>query len=145
MLIEGGSNGLPDLTVTNLVLAAESGSSGDGVNFNFNLNYSGAEPAGTFIWIRAYLSEDDQIDSNDFFTSSRIRQENIPPGTTNIMGSFGIPFSIPNGNYYLILDADATDHIDESNENNNTVAAPFEVIEISTTCLLYTSPSPRDS
>ena len=139
-------------------------------SYQFEIRNDGATISNaTSFEVNAFISSDPTISPDDisvgtfeFFglASNDFKRQN--GGTT-------LP-NLANGSYYLIVEADPTNSIGETNESNNTRALPFtignnsnqpdltlqnlaltdltvrtgEVLNYTFDCLLYTSPSPRD-
>lgn len=120
---------LPDLVLTNLQAPA-SGTTGSVVNFSFKLNNIGtAAAAGDYV-IGAYLSTDNAWSSNDVLAGI-VPTGNTPVNfNTTVPASITVPAGTAPGSYFLIVLADKDNVIQESNENNNTVSAAFQVTGI---------------
>ncbi len=121
----GGGNE-PDLTVSNLTNLASSGSVGEVVSFNFDLNNIGTITAIGSYNINTYISTDDSFSNDDVLVGE------VPTGDTPVGTIAAVPaaITIPNlsdGNYFLIVVADALNQISESNENNNNISTSFEI------------------
>ena len=156
--IEGGSNNnFPDLRLTDMQSPA-SVTAGIAAFFNFDLVNSGNTIASGDYLIEFYLSTDNNFSNNDTWVGE-LSTGNTPVGTIdNVPGGITIPAGSSAGNYYLLGVVDADKVIEESNENNNTIARAISVqnnnggnecgfiktYNNNNICLLYTSPSPRD-
>ncbi len=117
---------LPDLTLTNLVAPA-SGTVGSVVNFTFKLNNIGNITASGSYVIGEYLSTDDVWSQNDVLAGT-VPTGNTPVNfNTTVPAAITVPAGMQPGNYYLICVVDNGNVINESNENNNTVSAAFQV------------------
>ena len=123
----GGSGGnKPDLTVSNLTNFANGVTVGDIENFNFNLNNVGNATATNEYTIGAYVSNDNNLSSDDILAGS-INTGNTFVGTDpNIPASITVP-NVSNGTYWLILKADINNTINESNEINNAISIMFNI------------------
>ncbi len=122
----GSSTSDIDLTVNNITNLPASGTPGSVVNFNFNLNNLGTSTVSDSYIIGMYLSTDATYSSDDSFVG-QIPTGGTPPGTiANIPAAISLT-GISDGSYYLIVVADKDNNVAESNENNNTISAPFNV------------------
>ncbi len=78
---------------------------------------------------RLYLSHDAVLDPQDLplsYNNDWGASALLPPGGS--YGSTNVQVQVPveeNGDYYLILLTDWSDTVQETNENNNTIAVPF--------------------
>ena len=70
---------------------------------------------------RVYLSLDNQLDAGDALVGSVTAD--IPNGDTLVPVTITVPPGTPDGDYFLILQVDATDRYPEFNENDNVVAS----------------------
>ena len=117
---------LPDLVLTNLQAPA-SGTAGSVVNFTFKLDNIGASPAAGNFTIGCYLSTDNVWSANDVLAGT-VPTGNIPVNfNSTVQAAITVPAGLASGNYFLICFADNGNVIQESNENNNTVSAAFQV------------------
>lgn len=123
--VTSGNASQPDLTISNLFLEETSVETGKVLNYNFDLANVGSENVpGNFV-IRAYLSTDGDISSDD------IQDGIVPTGNfdaglsvTAVPGASTI--NLPEGDYYLLLKVDADDQIAESDETNNLVQSSIQ-------------------
>jgi hypothetical protein len=124
----------PDLTMENLNIPTPSVFQGNILSYFFDLKNIGTGNAtGTFN-VKAYISKDNILSADD------IQEGVVPTGNFNagfsvlqVPGTSTIPSNLALGSYYLILKADADNQITESNENNNVISKPFEVVPVSGT------------
>ena len=122
--IGGGDE--PDLTVSNLTNLPNAGSEGEVIFFNFDLNNIGTITATGSYNINTYISTDNSF-SNDDILAGEVPTGDTPVGTiADVPAAITVP-DLPDGNYFLIVVADAHNQITESNENNNTVFTNFEI------------------
>jgi len=121
----GGTQDQPDLTVSNITNFPPSGNVGDVIFFEFDLNNIGMATATGDYNVNSYISTDQTFSSDDVL-AGEVPTGGTPVGTINVPGAITVP-NLPDGNYYLILAADSNNEITESNENNNTLAVPFEI------------------
>ncbi|MFK7808260.1 MAG: T9SS type A sorting domain-containing protein [Saprospiraceae bacterium] len=123
--ITGPIGGTPDLTIANLQndFSANVGAS---VNYSFDLENIGNEAASGDYAIRVYLSDDNALDDNDTEVV-QLTAQNTAIGSTYLSGSFDTP-DLPEGNYFLIANADDENDISESNESNNNAFTNFEIL-----------------
>ena len=118
----GGGGNKPDLTLANLDNVPGTITPNAVVNFEFDLKNIGNATATNGYIIGAYISSDNNL-SNDDFLAGEVPTGNTFPGTDpNVPGAITVPNILVSGNYYLILKADINNSINESNENNNTIA-----------------------
>ncbi len=126
VVISGSGGNEPDLSISNLQ-SDPSGSPGQVTNFTFDLNNFGDAVASGSYLIEAYISTDNQL-SNDDVSAGEIPTGNTPIGTIpDVPGAITVP-NLPQGDYYLIVKADANNNIAESNENNNTASVSYSII-----------------
>jgi hypothetical protein len=118
----------PDLTISNLVIANAPGTPGQILAYYFDLANIGNGNAPQDFIVRAWIS------TNPTFNTTGIQDGIVPTGnfiagfsTTWVPGASTLPSTLPAGQYYLHLWVDADAEVTESNENNNTVSAPFLV------------------
>ena len=122
----GNNSNLPDLTVSNLSNLSNSGTQGEVIYFNVNLNNIGTAAATGSYNVNTYISTDNTFSSDDVLAGEIVTGD-TPIGTTaNVPSAITVP-NLSNGNYYLIVVADALGQITESNENNNTVSTSFQI------------------
>ena len=122
----GGGTDEPDLTVSNLSNLANSGNVGEVISFNFDLNNIGNITATGSYNVNTYISTDNTFSSDDILVGE------VPTGDTPVGIIQDVPaaITVPNladGNYFLIVVADALNQITESNENNNSTFTDFEI------------------
>jgi hypothetical protein len=124
-LINGGF--VPDITLTNLMLAQNAIDSGAQVDFTVDINNIGLGSIGQNFLVQAYISTDNVLSSDDL-QNGTIPTGNFAGGQTvaGVMGA-AIPVGLSPGNYFLILEADANRQVLESNENNNLISVPFTI------------------
>ncbi|MEM1323242.1 MAG: CARDB domain-containing protein [Bacteroidota bacterium] len=117
----------PDLRLANLV--ASPLIAGTIPEYRFDLiNDGNAVATGAYL-IDVWLSTDADISSDDLNVGF-VTTGNTPIGTIpNVLGTVDIPANTPAGNYFLILEADSNQEIDESNEDNNTIVITVVVEE----------------
>ena len=118
----GGGNG-PDLTIS--AQSIFQGIAGELTSFNFEVNNQGDTDVTGSYFIKYYISTDAALSSNDIEVGS-MQTGNTPVGVTNFTRGFIVP-NVATGNYFLILEVDATSTIAESNENNNIGASSFAI------------------
>jgi len=127
VVISNNGASKPDLDLDRLRLPVAQGQQGTVVDYFFDLKNIGQSTANGDYTIAAFLSTDNTLSNSDVRVGE-VNTGNTPVGTIqNVPGSISIPSTLAVGNYYLILSADINDDIDESNEGNNNIAAPFEV------------------
>jgi len=115
----------PDLTISNLTVP--NAEAGELIDAFFDVNNIGDFAADREHAIRAYFSTDPNLDPLDDFLGE-VPSSSILAGETRMDQSIGIV--VPNvltGVYYLILEIDVNNVIDESNEVNNTIFSTINV------------------
>jgi hypothetical protein len=124
----GGNGNLPDLTVSDAAaIPSRAVTAGSDILVRYTLNNVGTGNAvnpshGIF------LSTDATLDSSDVELESRTHTTTITPGGQYSTSSDVIlPANLAPGTYYLIVDANPDNQIQESNESNNTEAIPIIV------------------
>ncbi len=131
----GGGNAQPDLTINNLTLNSYQVQAGKVFSYRFDLaNASSAAVPGNFS-MKAYLSTDDILSADDvqdgIVTTGNFGANFSVP---QVLGATTVPASLPSGDYFLILKADADNQVLESNEGNNVAVgqSPVHVVAAST-------------
>ncbi len=121
----------PDLSVTASCCLNLMSAPGQVEEFNFDLTNAGAETAFGDYALGVYLSTDQLLSSDDIEVGT-VPTGNTPVGTIqNVTGAITVP-GIPTGSYFLIINTDVTNNIQESNESNN-VWVHHEAIQITDT------------
>ena len=116
-----------DLTLSNFS-GDQEGIPGDTVDFTFDLNNLGNQVAIGSYTIRAFLSEDNNISGDDFMVGF-VQTGNTPLGTiAGVNSSISLPSSAAPREYTLILSADSEEQINESDEGNNLLLVPFNIL-----------------
>lgn len=124
-IINDPTTNLPDLTFGNLFIN-NAPTAGQVLNYNFNLTNAGTVAVSGNYNIKAYISTDNILSSDDI-QDGIVPTGNTPVGTINtVPGASRIPSNLPQGSYFLILKVDADDQITESNEGNNIIFKPFD-------------------
>ncbi|HFC00175.1 MAG TPA: HYR domain-containing protein [Phaeodactylibacter sp.] len=121
----GGGNNLPDLTVSNITNLPNSGSTGEVIFFNFDLNNIGNATATGNYNVNTYISTDNTFSAGDILVGE-VPTGGTGIGTTNVPAAITVPM-LADGNYFLIVVADANEQILESDENNNTTFTNFTI------------------
>ncbi len=118
----------PDLTISNLIFSNGPGTPGQVLAYNFDLANIGNGNAPQDFIVRAWIS------TNPTFNTTGIQDGIVPTGNfiagfsvAEVPGASMLPSTLAAGQYYLHLWVDADAQVTESNENNNTVSAPFLV------------------
>ncbi|MCB9728631.1 MAG: hypothetical protein H6744_20810 [Deltaproteobacteria bacterium] len=102
---------------------------GQNINYSFTLRNAGVGESGGFR-IAVYLSSDDALDEGDLVIvapgalGSSVNQLAVN-ASQGYFKSFTIPSSLPDGEYYVIVQVDALDQQVESDETNNVTASAF--------------------
>ncbi len=116
----------PDLTLSNLQPTAQVNA---GTNMLYTVDVSNIGSATAFSWgIGVFVSQDDQLSADDV-AMPVVSFPFYDVGTNNYDFYFTTPASLTPGPYFLILNADQLEAVDELDEGNNMVAAAFEIID----------------
>gem|GEM_PF-6823779 len=128
------SENLPNLLIhnfgTNDILQIEPGASNvELLDIELVNLGTAACPPGVGYVTKLYLSEDDEVDDDDdvelsFFTSS-----GTGINATEAIPSFGIPENTLSGSYYLLIQIDVFESIEEQEDEDNLFALPIQVME----------------
>ncbi len=123
----------PDLNIQTANISPVNISSGGTLNLNYTIRNIGTATAG-YSYTRFYLSNDCAYSSNDTYIGQRYLQS-LSAGVSSTVSNYSlnIPTSIPAGIHYLIIKADGSNTVSESNENNNTSCHSFNINSIPTT------------
>ena len=124
-----------DLNVYDIQNLEPTGNSGDVLFYTFTLANWGDQIADDSYEIGMYLSQD------SYYSDDDIQVGFVPTGFTHIGATTGVggAITIPEemeGSYFLLIVADHTYEISESNETNN-VAASTATLEITNTAIPY--------
>ncbi|MBT3208245.1 MAG: T9SS type A sorting domain-containing protein [Bacteroidetes bacterium] len=119
---------LPDLQIINPNSSSDTIFAGETIELSFDLINSGTILSESSL-IKYYLSEDSIIDSGtDVFLASQT-VDSISIGNTILVDtSVMIPGNMDIGSWVIILLADATEQIQEENEDNNTQFLEIEIV-----------------
>lgn len=129
----GSTTNLPDLILKNLSISNDPVTIGEVLNYKVDIDNVDLGQALGSVSIRAYFSTDATLSSDDllggnigafFDENTTFPRTNIPGGT--MIGTNGTMLNP--GDYYLILEVDELEAVLESNEQNNTITAPFTVL-----------------
>ena len=126
----GDGNGpLADLVPGNLNISNSPIIAGNILYYSFDVSNQGEIATSTSSSIRAWISTDNVLSESDLEGGQVFSNSAILPGQTiNIpQGQSSILNTLPDGDYFLIIEVDEFDGIQESNESNNTTAAPFTI------------------
>ena len=150
----GGSQDLPDLVPSNLLIQNSPVNVNEDLAYTFDVTNIGTTPSGPAAQIRAWISTDNVLSPDDIAGGGTSTEAFLPAGgVTSYTGTASsIPNDLPDGNYFIIIQLDEFDVILESNETNNTIAAPFTIgsdvtcdltiVDTQITCAENTSDSP---
>lgn len=118
----------PDLVVSNLQIPTAGAAAGDVLYYHFDAANTGSAPVPGGFSIKSYISTDAVLDAGDV-QNGTIQTGNFVAGFSvqNVVGATAVPASLSAGQYFLIVKTDADGAVAESNESNNTVAAPFYI------------------
>lgn len=117
----------PDLSVSGVAVLNSPVPYGGSMAVEYTLSNLGTSAVSGNYNVKLYVSTSNVINSNSTLIATFI-QQNTPLGyTATLPVSATLPTSLAAGNYYLIVKADADAVINESDENNNTVATAFTI------------------
>lgn len=119
--IDVGCVGQPEVEAVSVEASSDIGEQWDPVDISFTLSNSGTDPAGPMDVV-VYWSTNTTITSLD--DEGCRTSVTVDPGSTS---SWTLPCNValaPPGAYYVGIDADAVDVVDETDEGDNTVVAP---------------------
>ena len=124
-------NIIPAPPGTDLVMTSLSGPAGLQAGkygyFSNTVQNLGADKAGTFK-VALYLSTDSTITTADTYLGYRSVTSLLANASSTYNTRVTIPAGLAAGNYYIGAIADYQNVIAETDENNNTIATPFEVL-----------------
>lgn len=115
-----GLAALPDLTVDNISFLQSSVYAGERFNLSYRLRNLGEGESGLCL-TRFILSDDLTYGDNDDILVAQVTEDPIT-ATTNVnclVENILVPQGTPAGHWYIYVFVDATEGMDESNENNN--------------------------
>jgi hypothetical protein len=131
----------PDLNPTAFNLSTNTIGLGGNLNVSWTVNNQGtlSIPSGYAWYDSIYISEDTTFDASDRYIRDIYRNENtaLNPNDNYTFGNdtnglpnynITIPNNIAGGNQYLLLVSDRYNYISETNEDNNVIATPLEII-----------------
>ncbi len=122
------ANASSDLKVTNPSLNSTSVQAGNSISFDFTLNNIGFT-ASASSYTGIYISTDSIFDANDVYITSRFNSGLSSSGSEIILKQIlTIPQSISTGKQYILLYADYDKDVSESNELNNVIGFPINVL-----------------
>lgn len=124
----------PDLEFIDLDIANSDPKAGDILSYEIDLQNNGPGAAPDDFTIKAYISTD-QVISSDDIQGGTITTGNFTPyqATYGLTGTTTLPTDLPQGDYQLILKVDADDQIAEGDETNNLISRPFVIRNINPT------------
>ena len=119
-----------DLTVSNFQNLPNTTKIGEVKTFNFDLHNIGNGVANGAYQVDVYLSANQDLNINQytpgtpFVKIGEVNTGNTPIGTIpDVVGALNVPSGTALGPYYLVLIADGTEVIAESNESNNVLVS----------------------
>lgn len=116
-----------DLVVAGLVLRPRPVAAGGAATIEVTVANRGdldAAPGAVELW----LSADEQLDSTDVRLGDAAAVDRVPPGGSTVVSvARPVPEDAIPGPWFLVVRADATDVVEESDETNNLAALPFRV------------------
>ena len=113
-----------DLVADSVVSANSEVAPGDSVSLDWAGHVAGTGSVGTSFLMGFYLSVDATLDGTDTQLGQVVESGVSLPGDTfgGIDQSFTIPGSLADGDYFILLEVDDTDLVDEANEGNNATS-----------------------
>jgi subtilase family serine protease len=117
-----------DLVVTS-INAPATAAAGDTITISWTVKNQGSDPAGGPWYDSVYLSSDDQYDWSDQYVGLSYTYANSPIAAGDSYTKT-LTVSLPEivaGNYYLLVVADDSNNLGESNEDNNVGAAGIAI------------------
>lgn len=122
----------PPPTVPNLTVYTPSVQSqviaGHNINLSAVIANTGTAPTGNFAIAEIRLSNNMTLSDADELLSDPFIASISPGATSNLYQTLTIDASTPAGTYYIFINVDATDEVDETNENDNVTYISIEVI-----------------
>ncbi|MFK7799273.1 MAG: CUB domain-containing protein, partial [Aureispira sp.] len=120
---------VPDLTLTNNAISLPSNTLGDGATTTIsyivaNIGNANALASSTEI----VLSTDAIWDATDNILNTESTLPIAAGSNQSLSSTITIPSGTPAGTYYLLFIADASNQINESDEQNNRIAIPITVV-----------------
>ncbi len=122
-------NSLGDIVLSHISASPLTVNTGESITLEAQQNYSGNQTDLPEVYLHYYLSSDCLLDTSDILlydgdfsninanTASEIEQETVT-----------VPDSIASGDYFILFLADATNAIEESNEDNNLMCLEVKII-----------------
>ncbi|MGM0574651.1 MAG: CARDB domain-containing protein [Myxococcota bacterium] len=131
LTVEAGAGLKPDLLVEDVsFVEGLTVHQGQNINYSFTVRNVGAGDAEQFR-VASWLSEDDQLDPE----SDRVMSGPDDLGATvsqmavnakqPYFKNFEVPEDLPDGDYWVIVMADAKDEEEEEDEDNNVAVSPY--------------------
>lgn len=119
---------LADLEVTSATVQPSEIPAGQEGNLSISIFNFGGGSAGSFV-TDVFLSTD-QTQSGDDVLLSSVTVDGLTFGESSIVpANFTIDESTTVGSYHLILDIDANNQVEETDEANNSFTVPVEILE----------------
>lgn len=119
---------LPDLEVTFASVQPEEIPAGQDGNLSISIFNTGGGSAGSFS-VEVYLSTDQTIGSGDELLST-VNVDGLAFGGSTIAGSsFTIDETTAIGSYFLLIDVDTDNTVEENDESNNEFNLGVEILE----------------
>jgi len=117
----------PDLAVQDLIVTPAEVSPGGSIDITCSILNIGAAKAGENE-VRLYLSQDLNQDDNDIYLAYGTIDAIEAGAKITISGAdISLPDNLASGTWYALLIADATQVVDETNEENNQTSTPVKV------------------
>ena len=121
--LAGSSSKLPDLIVT--AVTAPSTAVIGNIDVSWTVKNQGTADVSGYWSDSFYLSTDATYDSSDTFASSYYHSSSLAAGASQSFNTtINLP-GVPAGSYYLLVVADGSNYVTESDETNNVRAVPI--------------------
>lgn len=119
-----------DVFVSNAVITSpDTIAAGSTIDVSVDQNYSGNESSLFNVYIQYYLSMDCVLDGSDVYLGDDYSNLSKDDQFDTETASLTIPEETTEGTYYILFVADATDVVQETDNENNIACAEFAVIE----------------
>ncbi|MFT5250427.1 MAG: hypothetical protein ACI93P_002169, partial [bacterium] len=131
-ITSSNSDGSEDITLSNeAITSSTTVNVGGTVDAEVDQNYSGSSNSVSDVYLYYYLSNDCNLSSSDILLDNG-DYSTIDAGdqTDTESETLTIPSGTNAGTYYILFVADATNVVNESNENNNTACVQITVTGI---------------
>ena len=115
---------LPDIALSDVSLSETTFGNQSEIIVDYSLNNTGNFHTGAYE-VRYYITQDSSLQLSDFALGAIEISYHTPDSLINITDTIQIPEIPFAGNYYLMIKADATGLIAETDEENNIIVIPI--------------------